>query len=157
MSKPTDEIKADERSDGLENFQAFRDLHWDSGPTMLQLVITAHLYIENGLDRMLCNILPNDSELIRLSFKNKITVASSIGLHADSITVLEKLNSLRNKFAHNLDYKINWSDLNALAVKSRYKKKDWNKDQHRVLRGVLSTIIGYSDATFNHYSTKKLR
>lgn len=141
---------------GLDEFTAFRDLHWNRGPTQLQIVISAHLYVENGLDDALLAILPYDKDIAKLSFSNKVVLASSIGFGEKDIKVLKQLNTLRNKYAHNLEYEIKWSDVTAFPVETDYKKKDWDENATYVVRGVLSAAIGYTDACFEIHKKKQL-
>ena len=142
---------------GLLNFNEFKKLHWNSGPTALQLIISTHLYVENGLDVALCKILPHDDDLVRLSFWNKIVVARSIGFSLKSTKLLEKLNSIRNKFAHNLDYQITWNDLKGIELNTSYTENDFDEDLTGTIRGILASFLGYIDATFDGYSvTKKI-
>jgi hypothetical protein len=140
----------------LEAFKSFKETHWNSGPTLLQLVISAHLYVENNLDQSLCKILPNDRKLVDLSFWNKVVVARSIGFDKNSIALLEKLNNLRNKFAHNLNYKISWNDLKDIEINSDYVEKDWEEDPVGTARGILSGMIGGLDGAFEVYARKRI-
>jgi hypothetical protein len=83
------------------------------GDENLQLVVRAHLHCEQLLFAMLTEGLRNPSaiDLDRLTFLTKARLAVAMGLMMqDVVPVLTALNSLRNSFAHKVDYKFTEQD-----------------------------------------------
>jgi len=145
-----------DNNEQLESFIAFRDANWSGDLTELQLIISTHLYIENGLDEMLDKIFKYDNEITKLPFKHKLIVASGVGLDHEEIEMFKKINSLRNKFAHKLNYKINWNDISTLSKHSTYTKRDWDKDKTRVLSYILSAVLGLTTVAFEYGAKIKI-
>lgn len=80
----------------------------------LAQVITIHLFSEYWLDRVLISICTNPNSLPQqISYKQKLDIVHSLvelpeGLYKN----LTKLNQLRNKCAHNLDFDFSKADYN---------------------------------------------
>lgn len=73
----------------------------------LQVVLRGHLYIESELTKMIRLTLVYPDEILnhRFMYMNKVNLAISLGiLKKENKTVFQKINSLRNNFAHNLDF-----------------------------------------------------
>ena len=92
----------------------------------LALVIRGHLYAESALVRHIESRLADKKvlEVSRLQFGMKMKLAAALGgIGPDDIGVLEKLNDLRNKFAHNLETQLTDKDeldlYNTLTPKQR--------------------------------------
>ncbi|PIT08973.1 hypothetical protein [Snodgrassella communis] len=78
-------------------------------------VLTLHLMCENFLEAYICSRLnisdlfdenipkKNGKETFRLQFNQKLKFSLRLGLPMEAYEFFEKLNSLRNKFAHNLN------------------------------------------------------
>lgn len=145
------------KSSGSAEFLAFSQKHWEGGLMPLQIIISSHLFIENTLDRAILEVMPNDENVLKLSFSNKLTVASSSGLDPELVKILLIVNKLRNKYAHNLDYEIKWLDVRELAIKDRHTKDAWDKDMIAVLRRILSYTMGRAYAGLRKYAQKKLK
>jgi hypothetical protein len=83
------------------------------GEDDLGVILRAHLYLESTLDGLIREFLekPDTIELDRLQFPVKLQLAAAIGALLDEyVAPLKFLNSLRNKFAHNIGAKISESD-----------------------------------------------
>lgn len=94
----------------LEIYQEAIDLRGDEN---LQLVMRAHLYVEQLLFALLVEALPNPNaiDLERLTFPTKLRLAVAMGLIAEEvIPPLTGLNKLRNGFAHKPDHKFTDKD-----------------------------------------------
>lgn len=110
-------MNADENTPRDEGDELFGNLSFDV-PTFkehldtddsLQLIIRAHLYVENILIEFITLSFdrPEVMDLDRLSFPVKIQLAAAMGaLPEFYIGPFNHLNNLRNKVAHNLDYGI---------------------------------------------------
>ena len=141
---------------GLDSYKAFVEKHWSGNPTELQYVITSHLFAESIIDEKLLKLFPHDSNIIKLGFANKLILLRSAGYGQRSLELLTDLNKLRNKFAHNLDYEVKWSDIEKLGNKERYSKKDWEEKRLVVLRRMLSYAMGYTNGSINSFTLKHL-
>ncbi|MDK2042082.1 hypothetical protein [Aliarcobacter butzleri] len=85
---------------------------WNSDPIAIGRILRAHLYVEHYLDKYLreeYNL--NNKELVFLNFYGKIKKIE----RNDKIWILckslKKLNSIRNKIAHNLSFSFTKNDL----------------------------------------------
>lgn len=79
----------------------------------LYIILSGHLVIEHLLEEAIKTQLrqPKEIDLSRLNFPNKVELCVSFGiLHPRKKAVYLKLNTLRNKFAHRLDYEISFDD-----------------------------------------------
>jgi hypothetical protein len=150
-----DDMKVKEMKDkSLKAYTDFKEKHWNAGPTILQFVISAHLYVENSMDNALLRVLPHDNAVIKLSFWNKVTIMSGGGLDQEILELLTDLNKLRNKFAHNLDYVLKWSDIQRMAQLAGHTKAEWESDKGGMLRNVLSYVMGRTEGALYRYSHK---
>lgn len=141
----------DQSTPGLEAFEAFSDKHWNGKATVLQYIITAHLFAENTIDERLKVLFPHDDGITKLTFSNKVTLFKSAGLHDGAIDKLTHLNKVRNKYAHNLDYSITWNDVKELSNKKKHTLKEWKEDQEGMLTRVLTYSLGYIYGSMMHF------
>jgi hypothetical protein len=85
----------------------FKSLVLNSNPD-LAFILSAHLYVENCLIELLEIKLPFPDKLFREykpSFQQLLALCLAEGLITDDLAlVLKKLNTIRNKFSHNLQY-----------------------------------------------------
>lgn len=89
----------------------------------LLLVLKTHLIIEKLIEEILSAMLVKPDEIIEMNFFRKIQIIEALGIKNNNIIVkLKALNSLRNKFAHNLDYKIKNEDLSIFFSYSTLKR-----------------------------------
>jgi hypothetical protein len=74
----------------------------------LGVVLRSHLYIEHKLDELLSIMVPFPSfyEEMNLNYANKVKLACAMGLDPDFKPMLLALGTIRNKFSHNLNKKI---------------------------------------------------
>jgi len=78
----------------------------------LTVVIRAHLLIENIIEKILCkNIDLKTFEDRELTFNFKMKMAQSLGLLDDLYPAIQRLNKIRNEFAHNIETKIESTDI----------------------------------------------
>ena len=83
------------------------------GDEQMVLVIRAHLIAERTVYKILTEalVLPNAIDLDRLTLLVKVRLAVAMGLVPEmAIPCLTVLNSIRNKFAHNADYRFSDKD-----------------------------------------------
>ncbi len=102
-------------------------------PTALEVLLRGHLWAESELIGILEDSLPYPQhiDLSRLGFPLKVALVAAHGrLRADDMPVYLKLNSLRNKIAHNLHTELGEEQVNELfgtfgdRFKFMYKEAD---------------------------------
>ncbi|MDV2685177.1 hypothetical protein RYX56_12505 [Alkalihalophilus lindianensis] len=80
----------------------------------LQIIIRTHLYIESQFASFLKRALINHKvlNLNKMSYHNKLNLCVALGLFDEAhSSSYREYNTLRNKIAHNLDYKVSQKDL----------------------------------------------
>lgn len=93
------------------------------------LLIQGHLYIDHILNTMLLDSFV-DKDVIaigRLGFTQRLELAIAFGLISKDLTVVvKKINSVRNRLAHNLDFDVNAVEVRELinTVPSAIRKFD---------------------------------
>ncbi|MET3657810.1 hypothetical protein [Sporosarcina psychrophila] len=95
----------------------------------LQVILRGHLYIEREITGMLRIILEYPDEILsdRFMFMNKVNLAVALGIiKKEDKSVLNKVNSLRNKLAHKLNYSCNEKDYSGLSDSLRGKLKNYS-------------------------------
>lgn len=93
---------------------------------ILVIILKAHLYMERELIKILTETIIDESILRSATFKQKLDLANSMGLLDGYYGVLGKVNSIRNNFAHNIDYKFDekiYEDL--LSTLTKIDKDDF--------------------------------
>ncbi|MDM5465464.1 hypothetical protein [Bacillus cereus] len=116
---------------GLEIVQAVNKFNEDTkGEDELQVILRGHLYIEHEIEKLLRLELAEPDYILknnRLMFANKVNLAVALGLlPKNRKTMYEKLNSIRNNYAHQLDFELDEKHLNGIVscmdkeVKDRY-------------------------------------
>ncbi len=119
-------------------------------------ILKAHLFIERVIDSLIKEKLKNPDSLFKnqISFNVKLDFAHSLGVIPDRLlSPIKGLNSIRNKYAHNLEYQVNFDELNAI-------KLDWADIQKKTFNAAKSK--GIEDAVtisclFLCWSVIKLR
>ena len=122
------------------------------------LILRGHIAAEFFLNELIKRYLPNEGaiKLNEFSFAKKLAIVDSFSvIDADVIGFIKKLNSLRNKCAHTLEYRISDIDVNGLGnllpqkVYDNAKSKDINLTTMNLLSSVLV------DLAFVTYTLKK--
>lgn len=83
----------------------------------LYAILRGHLYIERELVKLLNLKLENPQHILNhnFGFVNKIRLAVALGLlDIESMEAYIAFNTVRNKYAHQLDYKLNEKDLKTI-------------------------------------------
>lgn len=109
------------------------------------LVLKIHLIVEKLLDDILILSFTKPDEIVKMRFKSKIAIyeAMNIDFCNAMIKELKILNSIRNKFAHNLDYKIPKSILFQLTPKDHKHELNRALDILKSFSiNILSFLIG---------------
>ncbi len=72
---------------------------------ILVVILKAHLYMERELIKTLTDTIIDEKILKSTTFRQKLDLANSMGLLDEYYGALGKVNSIRNNFAHNVEYK----------------------------------------------------
>ncbi|MCJ8166495.1 hypothetical protein MKJ04_16745 [Pontibacter sp. E15-1] len=102
--------------DELDNL-AVQNLIFDTKE--LGSILKAHLFIERLIESLIKEKLENPESLFRnqLSFNLKVDLAHSLGILPERlISPIKSLNSIRNKYAHKLDYQVSFEELNSIKL-----------------------------------------
>lgn len=100
---------------------------------ILIVILKAHLYMEQELIRSLTDTLLDEKILSGTTFRQKLDLAHSIGIVDDIYGALGKVNSIRNSYAHNIEYTFNegvFEDL--LSTLSKSDKDDFLSDYEEI-------------------------
>ena len=101
------------------------------GNSTMSAFINGHLIIESLLVQMIDLKLekPDAFDAFSLNFPSKIKMCLSLGILDERITdFLLQLNTQRNKFAHQLGYKISFDDVFSLCEKAYEAGVDFSDD-----------------------------
>lgn len=71
---------------------------------ILIIILKAHLYMERELIKTLTDTILDEKVLKATTFRQKLDLAKSMGLLDEYYGALGKVNSIRNSFAHSIEY-----------------------------------------------------
>lgn len=83
----------------------------------LGLVVRTHLYVEAALNRFFLlrlQVTQDELSTVGLGFAQKIKLAKALGISIPIVRSLERLNTIRNKFAHRLETTIDIGEVHNL-------------------------------------------
>jgi len=115
----------------------------------LTLTIKGHLFIENCINEILEQSIPNPKKLLKnSSFNNKIVLYDALNLCPDKnfTKKLIAINKLRNHYAHNLEKKLSKKKMLEIAKALNIKSKTLTLKE---ISATLENIIGYLHALKN--------
>jgi hypothetical protein len=136
-----------------KEFEKFKQaIGSENDPTML--VLRAHLFSENLLERLITFNLPRGDKVIEsgnLSYHQKLVLIEALDRLPDSIiSTLRNLNKLRNQCAHELDKKITDGDItrigSPLGKEFTRFKREAKFEESVLLRKVIDYVSGYLTA-----------
>ncbi|CJV76078.1 Uncharacterised protein [Streptococcus pneumoniae] len=143
---------------GLEIYKTAKKFTEDTkGEDELQVILRGHLYLEHELEKSLRLELVEPDYILtnRFMFTSKVNLAVGLGLLPKSRKkIYEKLNSIRNNYAHQLDFKITEKHLNDVVscmdeeVKKRYSGSS-EKTLLENMKNVISALL--MDALSRNY------
>lgn len=99
--------------------EARLNLHLDD-PNRLTALVKGHLWAERALNEAISIAAdrPEQLRVDRLSFATKVDLAAAFGaIDLEFAELLRKLNSVRNKAAHSLDYDLTDEEVDELVAK----------------------------------------
>lgn len=105
------------------------EMHYEK--ELLSKLLIGHLSIENKLDLMLNKYFPNESyyNKANLRFQQKLDLVLAIGLIPEKLGVFIKtINSLRNKYAHKLDFDLTFDEAFQLAIEGNAAGLNFSDD-----------------------------
>ncbi len=138
----------------LERFQ----LAIGSENDPIMLVLRAHLFSENLLERLINFKLPRGDKVIEsgnLTYNQKLVLVDALDCLPDSFTSsLRSLNKLRNQCAHELHRTITDSDVTRIGSpfgkEFTRMKRDVKFDEIALLRKLVNHICGFLTGTCFH-------
>lgn len=71
---------------------------------ILIIILKSHLYIERELTNMLTETIIDYKVISTATFRQKLDLANSMGLINENYGAIGKVNSIRNSYAHDIDY-----------------------------------------------------
>lgn len=96
---------------------------------LLAITIRAHLYLEKELNKLIVHMTLDSKKLLNINFSLKLDIVYAFGgLEKKYYFPVKKFNSIRNQYAHKLDYNFLEKDYNdLLATFSKDMKTDFLK------------------------------
>ena len=103
----------------------------------LGAVIRAHLYIERIVNEILRVVVPFPESLksLRLDFNGKLSVICAMGMKEETKKCFSQIGRLRNRFAHEPNYRLTKSDTNSLYKSLEKEDKNLVQKCYRDLSG----------------------
>lgn len=103
-------------------------------------LIAGHLYLDHVLTFMLSDglAIPDAIDAKRLSFSQRLQMCAALGLIPEGeVRAIEKVNSLRNKLAHSLSFRIEDREVQELANCTSKRIRDALKAEKNRNKGPL--------------------
>lgn len=95
----------------------------------LIIILKAHLYIERELTNMLTETIIDYKVIRTATFRQKLDLANSMGLIDVYYGAISKVNSIRNCYAHNIEYSFGEKELeDLLSTLTKEDKNDFLND-----------------------------
>ncbi|MFA0718964.1 hypothetical protein AB4622_23525 [Vibrio splendidus] len=116
-------------------------------------VIRVHLHIEHYVNEILSIIVPYSDDLkpLQLDYFGKVNLLSAMGYNPERLKVLLALGKMRNKFAHDLNYKLDSSNVDNLYETLDVKSKEILQNSHNKIRAKTEHL---GVQKFKHLSAK---
>jgi hypothetical protein len=147
LATPDDELRKTAAVMSFDTDKLARRITEDAG----QSIIQAHLYFDHIVTLCIAGNVPNPDalHLDRIGFSQKLDLLHALGIeHPKLSAFLRKLNSLRNKLSHDLDFEIGEDEISTLRSAlgrslSKFiendplKTKGWRLDKCLVLTIIM--------------------
>ena len=104
MENTLDELKKMEIAQESKNINK-KFMQDTKSDDILIIILKAHLYMERELIKTLTDTIIDEKVLKATTFRQKLDLAKSMGLLDEHYGALGKVNSIRNSFAHSIEYK----------------------------------------------------
>ena len=119
------------------------------------IVLKGHLVSERYIERFIKLFLLKGERMLsngRLSYAQKLHLVDSFGIiDSNLISCLRKLNDLRNKLAHRLDYEICIDDIQFIGAPLGKTYTKFKKEHGDNLKNLMCTVIGFTCSGIAHY------
>lgn len=101
-------------------------------------VIRVHLHIEHYINEALSILTPyhEDLKALNLDYFGKVTLLIALGVKPESMKILKSFGSLRNKFAHDLSFKLDKSVVNNLYKELSDREKETLQESYKATHGM---------------------
>ncbi len=143
-------IAKDLKKEAAKETEKFNKKHILPSKEILTLVLKAHLFVEYLIDEIIKASFSNPNKILnKRKFSDKVNLLEAIGIEDSKseyrlLRKIRALNDIRNKFAHNLNYKLNPEDLEPLIETNKTGDKETDMTK---LKRALFGVIGYLQAT----------
>jgi len=99
-------------------------------------IIRVHLHIEYHINDILDLLVPYPEDLkpIQLDYDGKVNLICALGVQPERIKILKALGTMRNKFAHNLNFKLDNSNVKSLYESLDSSAKEILQSSHNLMR-----------------------
>jgi hypothetical protein len=124
-------------------WEGFYKKHW-VGADELTVVLKGHLFLEQILNEIIILTIPKPQYILDKKFYDKLKIFEALGL-APSNELIEKLlaiNTLRNKYSHNLNYKCADKDIQTIV---KGLGTSYQTNRGKIIMG-FNYAIGYLSA-----------
>jgi hypothetical protein len=122
----------------------------DNNEPLIGIIVIYHLQLEGLIDNILEENLvePGVLDFERMMFVQKASLACAIGkIDLKVFEVIKKLNALRNKFSHQLDFTPSFEELHELIVSANQAGVDFSED------GIYSSDPNFAKKLVYHEET----
>ncbi|NQT23305.1 MAG: hypothetical protein HQ579_07730 [Candidatus Omnitrophica bacterium] len=132
-------------SNNKKTIDAFYNKHLRYNVDPMTIILKTHLRVESYLDRILFLLLPKPKKILEKTFTLKVDFIESLNVLPGEAIIkkIRTLNTIRNKFAHNLNKKLTTKDINSLLDDWEHDKKSKNLNQ---LKFAATNIVSYLQA-----------
>lgn len=114
---------------------------------VLTITLKSHLYIEGVINSIIKSSIQNipDKRILYMEFATKVTILRQLGFENltgdyNTFAKLVALNKLRNKFSHNIDFKVTPNDKNLKILLENLKEKPNSSVVANLKRAILSLL-----------------
>lgn len=138
--------------DKVENYLS----GYGNNPRML--VIQGHLLIEHYIDEIFFWKLQRGELLKTFGFGDKMLILKALNcVDENAIYAAERLNKIRNKCVHGLDYKVTNDDIGNLGkfFPERYAAEKKKRDKDSILLVLLITILAQFSFVVHYGNSQK--
>ena len=115
------------KAEKIKETDNFYDKHIAANNDILSIVLKTHLFIENLIDEIIEKVFVKPKEIVNSKFFFKVQIIEALGIvPTNIINKIKTLNTIRNRFAHNINYRITLKDIKPLIDGYKFKRTDTN-------------------------------
>jgi len=128
--------------------------HCDTESDIEWIVLKAHLVSESYMERFFNTFFKNGKKLLdngNLSYRQKLVLSKAIGYFPDDmLDCLDKLNLLRNKLAHDLEYQISIEDVDLIGCPLGKYYSKLKRERTGGIKDLLIGVLGFVAGGMSH-------